>query len=88
MSVNFCDNPCCPHHALELNDEKHYHSGDPGVVFTIQGILRTHPINIEYTKTKKVKTHFFFNTVEETITTEEKHLCDICRNALLVIKGY
>ena len=35
---HFCDNPNCPNHELELNDENHHHDG----IGSICGILKTH----------------------------------------------
>jgi len=78
---HFCDNPNCPNHMLELNDEKHYHDvGSSAItVGSICGILKTHPY-----KVKKVIpiSHRLFFTCSHEVITKTFHFCDICHGAI------
>jgi hypothetical protein len=88
--VSFCDNPMCPHHNLEMNDEKHYHSGDEGVTGGICGILKTHLIKLKFlerTEKKKFKFFKYTTVVEYNNRIKEYHFCDICYNVALLLKG-
>jgi len=53
IKTHFCENPICPNHNLELNDENHYHDTDADVTGSICGILRTYPYAIIKQRTKK-----------------------------------
>lgn len=75
---HFCDNPNCPNHHLELNDEKHYHD-DHVIVGAICGILKTY-----YYRYKKVipGPTFMSRGCSHTVIVDEFHLCDICKYAV------
>ena len=78
---HFCDNPNCPNHMLELNDEEHYHVGiDKGVVGGICGILKTH--RYYFKKVIPLKTSFFSKGISHTVITNIFYYCDNCKSAI------
>lgn len=86
----FCNNAMCPHFKLEMNDEKHYHSGDEGVVSSICGVLKTHPVKIKLLERneKKHKGLFsFFDDTEFKYKIKEYHFCDACYTVVILLKG-
>jgi hypothetical protein len=88
--TSFCDNPMCPHHKLEMNDEKHYHSGDEGVKNSIAGVLKTNLVKIKFSERiekKKFRFYKFITIVEHKDRVKEYHFCDICYNIALLLKG-
>jgi len=77
---HFCDNPNCPNHNLELNDEKHYHTEvDEGTIGGICGILKTHRY---YHKKVIPLSTFMGRGISHTVVEKEFHLCDICKSAI------
>lgn len=88
--TSFCDNPLCPHHKLEMNDEKHYHDTDEGVVGSICGILKTRLIQMKVdvaVKKKKFRFYKFINVIEYKTTIKKYYFCDICYNMSILLKG-
>ena len=79
---HFCDNPNCPNHMLELNDEKHYHDVESSAITvgSICGILKTHPYYVK--KVIPVGLTFMGRGFSHKVITKTFHFCDICHGAI------
>jgi len=76
---HFCDNPNCPNHKLELNDERHYHDCESSAITvgSICGILQTHAYSVDI-KTNYRLTGFFRKKVIYDVEKKIYYFCDIC----------
>lgn len=70
----FCINPNCPHHNLDMKEDLHYHEGDEGVANSMCGILYTHKV----VATKRAKKAGLPSIV---------FFCDICSAAIDIYNG-
>jgi len=75
---HFCDNPKCPNHNLELNDEKHYHDE----IGSICGILKTHPYYIKKVIPIMDSKGFIFSSCSHKVIEKTFYFCDICHGAI------
>ncbi len=85
--IHFCHNPMCPNYSLELNEEWHYHSGDPNVYGGICGILKSHKVSLDREVTVFEK-KFLRNVESIEIKTVHFHYCDVCYNMMNLLKEY
>ena len=81
---HFCDNPKCPNHMLELNNEKHYHDVESSAITvgSICGILKTHPYYVKKVIPNIKTKAFLFKTCSHKVITKTFHFCDICHGAI------
>jgi len=76
---HFCDNPNCPNHKLEMNDEKHYHI-DKDCVGGICGILKTH--RYYHKRVIPNKNTFLSRGFSHIVVEKEFYFCDNCKTAI------
>ena len=84
---HFCDNMECPNHSLELNDERHYHTGTDGCVGGICGILQTHSYPVEVKTNYRDEGALFRQKFVYDIEKKVYHFCDICNSMIKIYKS-